>query len=211
MESPAGPAPPLDRGYDQAVRGWAADDGVPAELALAYDLANTLDERVHGDYEPFDLFSDPTGLTRWLTRRKLLDRRGTTATPADLALALRLREQVRDIAYAHGSARLTPDRLDRFAELASRLPLVAGLDPIGRLSLQPAVAGVPGALARVLADALTAAGSGSWVRLKMCAAPDCQWVFYDQCRPRTGRWCSMNSCGNRMKTRAYRARVRQGA
>lgn len=210
MESHAEIPPPLDRGPEQAVRGWAAEDGVPAELALAYDLANTLDERVHGGYEPFDLLDDPPALTRWLAHRGLLPRRPprVAASPTDLALAVALRDQIRAAARAHGSAPLRRDRLDHFADLATRLPLVVGLDASGQLSLRPAAAGVSGALARVLADALTAAGGGSWMRLKMCAAPDCQWVFYDLCRPRTGRWCSMNSCGNRMKTRAYRARVR---
>jgi predicted RNA-binding Zn ribbon-like protein len=211
MESVTGISPPVDRGPEQAVRGWAAEDGVPAELALAYDLANTLDERVHGGYEPFDLWDDPAGLTRWLARRKLLERRAPRATPADLALAVALRDHVRDAARAHDGEHLGRDWLYDFADLAARLPLVAGLDATGQLSLRPAAAGVPGALARVLADAFIAAGNGSWMRLKMCGAPDCRWVFYDQCRPRTGRWCSMNSCGNRMKTRAYRARVRQTA
>jgi predicted RNA-binding Zn ribbon-like protein len=213
MESPVATSPPLDRGLEQAVRGWAAEDGVPAEVALAYDLANTLDERVYGGYEPFDLLDDPAGLSRWLTQRRLLDRRparGVTSAD-DHALAVELRDQIRAAAHAHAGAPLGRDRLDHFADLAARLPLVTGLDAAGRLSLAPATPGVPGALARVLADALAAAGSGSWSRLKMCAAPDCRWVFYDLCRPRTGRWCSMNSCGNRMKTRAYRARARGGS
>jgi predicted RNA-binding Zn ribbon-like protein len=50
------------------------------------------------------------------------------------------------------------------------------------------------------------AAAGTWDRLKICAAPDCRWVFYDVSRNGAGRWCSMRSCGNRDKTRTYRQR-----
>ncbi|MFD9698271.1 CGNR zinc finger domain-containing protein [Lentzea sp. NPDC059081] len=40
----------------------------------------------------------------------------------------------------------------------------------------------------------------------MCAAPDCRWAFYDVSRNGRGRWCAMEICGNRQKTRAYRER-----
>jgi len=39
---------------------------------------------------------------------------------------------------------------------------------------------------------------------------DCQWAFYDRSKNRSGRWCSMRTCGNRTKTRAYRTRRRAG-
>ncbi|WP_210767789.1 CGNR zinc finger domain-containing protein [Cellulomonas humilata] len=47
------------------------------------------------------------------------------------------------------------------------------------------------------------------MRLKACANPDCQWVYYDGSRNRSGRWCSMTECGDVMKARAYRQRSRQ--
>jgi len=40
----------------------------------------------------------------------------------------------------------------------------------------------------------------------MCAHGDCRWVFYDGSRNGRGRWCTMDVCGNRAKTRAYRQR-----
>jgi predicted RNA-binding Zn ribbon-like protein len=45
---------------------------------------------------------------------------------------------------------------------------------------------------------------GSWSRLKACR--QCGWAFYDYSRNRSGSWCSMQLCGNRTKTRAYRRR-----
>lgn len=47
---------------------------------------------------------------------------------------------------------------------------------------------------------------GDWQRIKLCAAPDCRWAFHDRSRSGRGRWCDMNVCGNRHKTRTYRER-----
>jgi predicted RNA-binding Zn ribbon-like protein len=62
------------------------------------------------------------------------------------------------------------------------------------------------ALGDVLAVALTAMLDGSWHRLKVCRR--CEWAFYDRSKNRSGSWCSMQLCGNRLKTRAYRSRRR---
>jgi predicted RNA-binding Zn ribbon-like protein len=53
--------------------------------------------------------------------------------------------------------------------------------------------------------------AGTWNRLKVCANDACQLAFYDASRNRSGRWCSMTTCGNRMKGRAYRERRGNGA
>jgi predicted RNA-binding Zn ribbon-like protein len=60
------------------------------------------------------------------------------------------------------------------------------------------------ALDRVVAIALGAMVDGSWARLKACR--NCRWTFYDRSPNRSGTWCSMQLCGNRKKTRAYRKR-----
>jgi predicted RNA-binding Zn ribbon-like protein len=70
----------------------------------------------------------------------------------------------------------------------------------------PPVAGVPGFLGEVLAAVALAAHDGSWRRLKICPAGDCRVVYYDLSRNASRRWCSMEVCGNRNKTRAYRQR-----
>jgi predicted RNA-binding Zn ribbon-like protein len=86
--------------------------------------------------------------------------------------------------------------------------LAAGLSPrmdaSGRVTLEPAAAGVAGALGRVVAVALTAMLDGSWARLKACR--NCGWGYFDYSRNRSATWCSMSICGNRSKTKAYRRR-----
>jgi predicted RNA-binding Zn ribbon-like protein len=50
---------------------------------------------------------------------------------------------------------------------------------------------------------------GSFARLKACR--NCRWSFYDYSPNRSATWCSMQICGNRTKTRAYRRRKKAGA
>ena len=44
-------------------------------------------------------------------------------------------------------------------------------------------------------------------RLPAGIAVDSQWAFYDRSPARTGCWCSMQICGARSKSRAYRRRA----
>jgi CGNR zinc finger protein len=69
--------------------------------------------------------------------------------------------------------------------------------------------------ARVLTAVLNAMTDGTWDRLKAC--PDCRWVFYDNTRNASKRWCLMTagsprgrSCGSIAKVRAYRSRAAAG-
>lgn len=46
-------------------------------------------------------------------------------------------------------------------------------------------------------------------RLKKCANPNCSHLFYDISRNNTRNWCSMKSCGNIMKARAFYTRSKK--
>jgi predicted RNA-binding Zn ribbon-like protein len=43
-------------------------------------------------------------------------------------------------------------------------------------------------------------------RVRECANPDCNWMFYDESLNRTRRWCQTNVCGNMVRVREYRRR-----
>jgi predicted RNA-binding Zn ribbon-like protein len=43
-------------------------------------------------------------------------------------------------------------------------------------------------------------------RLKVCANSNCRWVFYDESKSRTRRYCAPDKCANLLKARRYRAR-----
>ncbi len=42
-------------------------------------------------------------------------------------------------------------------------------------------------------------------RLKCCENSDCRWVFHDETRSRTRRWCDA-SCGNLIRVREFRSK-----
>jgi CGNR zinc finger protein/putative stress-induced transcription regulator len=160
------------------------------DLVLVEQFLNTLDERTfrwHGEQRvPGDALTSVAGLSAWLEAHDLAD---AEPGPADLAAAVALRDALREALSGSGAPALAD------------FPLHLAPDPAGGLHL---VAGT----GRAWLDAIveTVAGGGS-ERLKLCAAADCRWAFYDTSRNGGGRWCSMEACGNRNKTRAYRRRA----
>jgi predicted RNA-binding Zn ribbon-like protein len=44
-------------------------------------------------------------------------------------------------------------------------------------------------------------------RMKQCQGPTCGWVFLDQSRNRSRRWCDSRECGNRERVRAHYQRT----
>ena len=45
-------------------------------------------------------------------------------------------------------------------------------------------------------------------RLRACANSECNLFLVDHSRPGTAKWCSMATCGNRMKARAHASRAK---
>jgi CGNR zinc finger len=95
------------------------------------------------------------------------------------------------------------DRLNRWIERTGIRPEVAGEVIVYRHDAGPA--------GDFLAVVLAAVGAGTWKRLKAC--PDCRWVFYDNTRNGSKRWCLMyaggpdgRACGTIAKVRRYRSR-----
>jgi predicted RNA-binding Zn ribbon-like protein len=128
----------------------------------------------------------------------LARRQGWTGT--DAALARELRDELRRQVEAGA---VDDDGLNRW---------------ISRLGMRPAIAGGSvgyrhggGPAGDTLATVVAAIGAGTWKRLKAC--PDCRWVFYDNTRNGSKRWCLMyaggpegRACGTIAKVRRYRDR-----
>jgi predicted RNA-binding Zn ribbon-like protein len=175
---------------------------IPPHATVLRDFANTLDVD-----EGTDALSRPAQLADWLLERELLDRRTGTPADDDLALACELRDAVRAAFRAnHDDADAADTGPNEALEhVGERLPLALQVCG-GRPRLEPLEGGVRGALTLLLVAAADAGADGSWRRLKICAADDCAWAFYDTSKNRSKIWCSMQVCGNRAKTRSYRAR-----
>ena len=187
---------------------------VPEEVRLVNEFLNTLDLERFGEHagKPEDEregLRSPERLKTWLVVRGLLGRE-EAVSEADRRLAVQLREALRSAASANsGPSRGSSNAVGQnFGEL----PLVVRIGEGSRPELVSGKGGVKGALGTILADVVIAASRGSWTRIKICAAEDCRWAYYDHSKSRTGRWCAMETCGNRHKTRRYRQkkRVRAG-
>jgi len=135
---------------------------------------------------------------RWL-RDHRQDAAAEAATEADLVLARDLRTGLRAELSGDGQ----PERVDA---LTAGIPLAARFDADGTVRLASAAPGVPGMLGEVLAATVRAEHEGIWARLKICSDDTCADVYYDRSKNGSRRWCSMDVCGNRNKTRAYRER-----
>ena len=59
------------------------------------------------------------------------------------------------------------------------------------------------AIARDAAALLT----GDLRRVKRCPSHDCLWLFHDDSKNLSRRWCAMDDCGTLAKVRRYRART----
>ena len=77
---------------------------------------------------------------------------------------------------------------------------------VAERALVPQAAGIDGALGAIVAVTYEAMRDGSWERLKTCR--NCGWAYWDESRNRSAAWCSMQLCGNRLKVKRHRARVR---
>ncbi len=63
-----------------------------------------------------------------------------------------------------------------------------------------------GSLAEAAADLLS---NATLSLVRRCGNPDCVLFFYDTTRNHRRQWCSMGTCGNLMKVRAFRRRHRK--
>jgi predicted RNA-binding Zn ribbon-like protein len=125
-------------------------------------------------------------------------------TEEELDTARRLRESIRELLYENNGQGRPGERWQELNAAAAAAALTVAFET---RSLVPTAGGLAGILGRVAVSSLTAMSDGTWPRLKCCRNVACRWSFYDYSRNRSASWCSMQICGNRTKTRAYRRRV----
>lgn len=182
----------------------------PGELEFVRAFINTRDIDLDTDR-----LADPDGWSKWaheqgLDQRDVGGRLGedgeaADATEAELQRARELREILRDGLLANHSKAGTPNTvIDALTEAARRTTQVVITDR--GAELVAAGTGVDAVIGRVVSAATAALGDGTWARLKACEYDSCHWAFFDHSRSRTGRWCSMELCGNRAKQARWRAK-----
>ena len=158
-----------------------------------YDIPKAAPEplrRVQLLVNSVDLENRAEWIGEWLAENGLGD--------SESARAVALRESLRALVLANNGVRLDPESGAALNASAKRIS--PQVDEHGRTSL----VAEGDALDAVVAVALGAMLDGTWGRLKACR--NCRWSFYDYSPNRSATWCSMQLCGNRTKTRAYRRR-----
>ena len=178
-------------------------EGKPAPLPLLalQAFANTLDVE-----DDVDLLETKASLEDWLKRTELVEP-GFKLRSEHLRPARQLRDALRDSLTANSEDRKDVDATRRLIEGARTLEISLKPDEDGHLSLDLSPVDTFAHLgSQLLAIAYQSQIEGTWERLKLCENPDCAWAFYDNSRNRSGSWCRMGQCGNRLKNRAYRER-----
>ena len=180
-----------------------ATDHRPAVQRIV-DFVNTRDVDAGVEHLP-----DAPRLQEWLTAQGLTGPAAIgSLDDGDVQRAHEVREALRAILLAHhgdgdGDVRAANEVLGSVA-------LHIGFRDDGTVALEAAGGGIDAALGHLLAVIPAAAADGTWERAKICPSDTCQWAFYDHSRNRSRRWCSMEVCGNREKSKAFRARHSPG-
>ncbi len=194
---------------------------------LALDFVNTVgglrDEPPSADDELLDGYED---LVVWCVRLDVISEadgeavvRAAAADEKAARRALRRAKDLRELVYA--IFRPIADGAEPPAELLDELR-DAERDALADAHLAPAGAAVPHGAMRwtwpppqELTDplrplthaAVELLTSGPLGHLKICG--NCRWLFLDQSRNHSRRWCSMEECGTQMKQRRFVERRRR--
>jgi len=146
-------------------------------------------------------------------------RRAAAASPRAAAQvwgrAIRFREALFRVlnAKAEGGAVARKDLSDIEAEYARAAPF-ARLSRTGkgyRWSLDPSAAALDAALQPLVESAVSLLTSAKIERLRRCGNSTCYWLFIDETKNHSRRWCEMASCGNVVKVRRHREKARSAA
>ncbi|MEO6349440.1 MAG: CGNR zinc finger domain-containing protein [Candidatus Limnocylindrales bacterium] len=172
----------------------------PDQLALVGSFLNTIDLETG-----VDALIDTHGAQKWLASRRLSSP-GTEYDEADRRRLAEVRGALRSLVAANGGAGVQRRAVTTLNEAARRVRLGVRLHPDDGYRLMAEGVGIDRPIGELLMGVTGAMAAGSWNRLKVCANEACQEAFYDSSRNRSGRWCSMSRCGNRMKGRTYRER-----
>jgi predicted RNA-binding Zn ribbon-like protein len=174
----------------------------PGDLDLVRGFLS-LHDHEHGN--PDGLPPSLESLRWWLASRGLVDAQDAIRDQ-DLAWALRVRDaltsKVRENMGEPRDATAT-EFLNGAAE-DTGLRVCFGCDDGSPIHVD--ATGVRGAVGQILGTAFLAELDGRWERFRICHDPGCASVFFDRSKNKSGKWCSMSSCGNRAKVRAFRER-----
>ena len=170
-------------------------------------LVATLGDR--GRAEPLERIPDQESLARWCLEARFLSVPPKISIQ-ELASARLLREAIyRSAGAVRQSRKPPPEDIATINAWAARATLVPELTPDGRSADWKSERTLFPVLATIARDAIDLLTRTAPARIKLCADPTCRALFVDESRPGKRRWCSMNLCGNRAKSRTFARRYRE--
>jgi predicted RNA-binding Zn ribbon-like protein len=175
-------------------------DPAPGDLGLVQSFINTRWNL--RDPEHSETFTNGAALGHWLRSRGLLAGKSRLSKD-DVERAVTVREGLRALAFANNDHRLDPRAIEAMRRASRGVATQIRIEPDGPQFVPEAKASLDAAIGALFAIVARAMIDGSWQRLKACPGRDCGWVFYDSSRNKSARWCSMQVCGDREKSRAY--------
>lgn len=185
------------------VGGWGWLDFVNTELVEREQVVDLL-----GSFEDLVVWLEEAGLLGLEEAGGELERwDGTPEGERLLAGAKGFRRTLREAADRFSvSGVVTLELVETInALLAQRLghPELVGDEDGFELRFRPEPDGPEGLLAPVAESAARFLSEADPSLVKSCENPGCILFFYDSTKNHGRRWCSMATCGNRMKARAH--------
>jgi predicted RNA-binding Zn ribbon-like protein len=170
---------------------------------LFLDFVGTL--RARRATEPTEMLASPEALDMWFVESGMVDV-PPEADLGDLLAARRLREAVYSLtASVLAGETLADEALSEVNRQAAGLPVGVRLDRDGS---RHRVGTVSQALTLLARETVETLGGPEGDLLRECARPECTQTYLDRSRGHRREWCAMETCGNRVKAAAYRARRR---
>ncbi|MDH1263303.1 ABATE domain-containing protein [Pseudomonas sp. GD03944] len=174
---------------------------------LALDFINS---EYGVDDQRRDCFTDDGSVMHWLQQAGLVPPTAHPQAPRGLLdLARQLRDRSR--AVVHAAMNGAPADLGVINQILETGRPVRELEWDGEGRSYRLVSRLrddsPASLLEPVADALTRLITGDKFEfVRQCEAHDCILLFHDLTKSHRRRWCSMATCGNRMKVAAFRSR-----
>jgi predicted RNA-binding Zn ribbon-like protein len=156
-----------------------------------------------------DKLEDPEWLAEWLKKYALVETEMPNATELKKLKALRslLWDSVQAIVQGES---VNGEMLEQLNVYMDKGPVTRQIvwksDDQVEISLLPLHSGWEQVMAEVAASFAEALLEKEPSRFRICENPDCLWVYYDETRNRSKRYCDDKACGNLMKVRRFRAR-----
>ena len=158
--------------------------------------------------EPDEYLRHPSALSEWLVKQGAVPGPVTISTEA-LANALEYRELIyRLFSRVAVGEKPYPSDLKRLNEELERAVSHLAINS----ELEWEIKGVSALDRALMLITLSAAGllSGpNSSRVRCCASETCGWLFLDQSKNRSRRWCDMSDCGNRAKAKRFQERKKR--